>query len=167
MGTGNDNENRNTRWVDADRLEIPEITRPGFEAPVLKRRIWEPPAEADAADPPAKAQTPRRWQLRLLRMNSPARECFTTEEDRFTIGKSTDADYTIAGNPAVSRIHAVIYRVGNDYYLEDQGSLNHTFVNEEMITGPYRLRSSLLIRFANEDFLFTMREVTESAGPGI
>lgn len=164
MGKGNDKANRNNRWVDADRLEIPEIARPGFEAPVLKRQIWEPPPQADAS---AEDQRPRRWQIRLLRMNSPARECFTTEEDRFTIGKSTDADYAIAGNPAVSRIHAVIYRVGNDYYLEDRGSLNHTFVNEEMITAPYRLRSGLLIRFANEDFLFTMREVTESAGPGI
>ena len=61
----------------------------------------------------------------------------------------------------------MVYRVGNDWFLEDQGSLNHTYVDGQRIEGPYRLRNDLMIRFANENFLLTLKEVTETWKPGI
>lgn len=93
--------------------------------------------------------------IRLIRAKDPG-EVIRVTGDSFILGKSRKADYPIAGNPAISRIHAHIYRIGEDYYIEDRNSLNHTYVDEEMITGPYKLRSGLVIRLANEDFILKM-----------
>ena len=93
--------------------------------------------------------------IRLVRVKDPS-EVICVTGDSFILGKSRKADYSIGGNPAISRIHAHIYRIGNDYYIEDRNSLNHTFVDEEMITGPYKLRNGLVIRLANEDFILKM-----------
>lgn len=93
--------------------------------------------------------------IRLVRVKDPS-EVICVTGDSFILGKSRKADYSIGGNPAISRIHAHIYRIGCDYYIEDRNSLNHTFVDEEMITGPYKLRNGLVIRLANEDFILKM-----------
>ena len=93
--------------------------------------------------------------IRLVRVKDPS-EVICVTGDSFILGKSRKADYSIGGNPAISRIHAHIYRIGNDYYIEDRNSLNHTYVDEEMITGPYKLRNGLVIRLANEDFILKM-----------
>ena len=159
------------RWVDAGSIEIPPIRRQGFESSVLQRDLWEhEPAPEEPAEEPAQppAAEPEKQRIpRLLRMDSPEAETIVVTEGRVTIGKSRSADRTIGGNPAISRIHAVIYRDGSDWFLEDQGSLNHTYVDGRMIDGPCRLQDHSIIRFADEDFLLTMQEVTESEIPGI
>lgn len=157
----NDDSQLNERWVDAGRIEIPPIERQGFEADVLVRDVWEHgTAEEYAPETPDETVPLKQYRIQLLRMNSTDGECIVVEGDRFTIGKSRKADYSIGGNPAISRIHAMVYRIGNDWFLEDQGSLNHTYVDGKRIDEPYKLRNDLMIRFANENFLLTMKEVT-------
>jgi phosphoserine phosphatase RsbU/P len=50
----------------------------------------------------------------------------------FTIGRKVDKDLVIT-DPRVSRDHAVIISVNGEFYLEDQGSKQGTYVNGEKI----------------------------------
>lgn len=52
----------------------------------------------------------------------------------FRIGKErSSVDYFVSNNNAVSRVHADIIRRGASYYLKDDHSTNHTFVNGVLI----------------------------------
>ncbi len=68
----------------------------------------------------------------------------------------SDLDYCINDNTAVGHSHANILQRGADYYIVDQNSRNHTFVNGMMIQGGMetRLFSGDKVRLANEDFEF-------------
>ncbi|MBQ9061038.1 MAG: hypothetical protein IJ128_07835, partial [Firmicutes bacterium] len=61
----------NERWIDADMMEIPPITSPGFEADVLVRDVWEhEPAEECAPEIPEETEPLNQWTVQLLRLNS-------------------------------------------------------------------------------------------------
>jgi pSer/pThr/pTyr-binding forkhead associated (FHA) protein len=61
-----------------------------------------------------------------------AGESFTLTRDRLTVGRRPDSDVFL-DDVTVSRDHAVIVRRGSDYYLDDCGSLNGTYVNRRRI----------------------------------
>jgi FHA domain len=79
-----------------------------------------------------------------------AGEHFRLEQDRTTIGRSPDCDIFL-DDVTVSRRHAVCLREGETFVIEDQGSLNGTFLNrrriesaelsddDELQVGKYRL----------------------------
>ena len=81
--------------------------------------------------------------------------------DEFKIGKSLEkADYAIANNSAISRVHAIIQRNGEHFYLIDNQSTNGTFVDGERIA-PNEIRELFdgnQIQLANEVFEFFIRE---------
>jgi FHA domain/zinc-ribbon domain len=80
-----------------------------------------------------------------------AGEHFVPKSDRTTIGRSPDCDIFL-DDVTVSRHHAVLERSGERFTIEDQGSLNGTFVNrsrieraeladgDELQIGKYRLK---------------------------
>jgi FHA domain/zinc-ribbon domain len=61
-----------------------------------------------------------------------AGESFALDEDRVTVGRRPDSDVFL-DDVTVSRDHAVIVRRSDDYFLDDCGSLNGTYVNRERI----------------------------------
>jgi hypothetical protein len=61
-----------------------------------------------------------------------AGESFPIEGDRLTVGRRPDSDVFL-DDVTVSRDHALIVRRGSDYYLDDCGSLNGTYVNRRRI----------------------------------
>jgi hypothetical protein len=61
-----------------------------------------------------------------------AGESFPLEGERMTVGRRPDSDVFL-DDVTVSRDHAVIVHRGNDYYLDDLGSLNGTYVNRSRI----------------------------------
>jgi hypothetical protein len=61
-----------------------------------------------------------------------AGESFPLEGNRLTIGRRPDSDIFL-DDVTVSRDHAILVRRGNDYYLDDCGSLNGTYVNRSRI----------------------------------
>jgi hypothetical protein len=61
-----------------------------------------------------------------------AGEVFEQRGDRTTIGRSPDCDVFL-DDVTVSRRHALLLRKGSHYVLEDQGSLNGTFLNRHRI----------------------------------
>ncbi len=61
-----------------------------------------------------------------------AGESFELVHDRVTVGRRPDSDVFL-DDVTVSRDHAVLVQRGDDYYLDDCGSLNGTYVNRRRI----------------------------------
>jgi len=61
-----------------------------------------------------------------------AGEHFVPQEERTTIGRSPDCEIFL-DDVTVSRTHAVLLRKNGSFMIEDQGSLNGTFVNRRRI----------------------------------
>jgi hypothetical protein len=59
-------------------------------------------------------------------------ESFQLEGERMTIGRRPDSDVFL-DDVTVSRDHALLVRRGGDFYLDDLGSLNGTYVNRRRI----------------------------------
>ena len=71
------------------------------------------------------------------------KECPITG-DQIKIGRDEDNDIVI-DNAAVSRHHAKIKRAGDGYVVEDLGSTNGTFVNENRITQQEKLQDGDIV----------------------
>ncbi len=87
----------------------------------------------------------------------------TTEErtmitkNVFKIGKANrGVDYHVSGNGAISRQHAIITKKDDGYYIKDNKSTNHTYVNgKELEDGEeVLLNNNTRIRLGDEEFLF-------------
>ncbi len=93
----------------------------------------------------------------LIRVNTDER--IMINKPVFKIGKaSRGVDYHVSGNGAVSRQHAIILHKGDSYYIKDNKSTNHTYVNgkeleadEEML-----LKNNSTISLGDEDFTFKL-----------
>ena len=59
-------------------------------------------------------------------------ESFPADGERMSIGRRPDAEVFL-DDVTVSRDHALLIRRGDDWYLDDCGSLNGTYVNRERI----------------------------------
>lgn len=75
----------------------------------------------------------------------------------FVMGKEpSQTDYCIAGNPAISRVHAVVLSTGTGYAVSDKNATNGTFVNNIRVE-PFQkisLRQGDILRLADEEFEF-------------
>lgn len=81
-------------------------------------------------------------------------------KDVYHIGKERSyADWSIMDNSAVSRSHADILHHDGKYFVKDTNSLNHSYLNGEMLTSnqEYPLRSGDTLLFANEEFEFKIK----------
>jgi pSer/pThr/pTyr-binding forkhead associated (FHA) protein len=61
-----------------------------------------------------------------------AGETFPIDRDRITIGRSPDCDIFL-DDVTVSRRHAVVVKRDDAFQIEDEGSLNGTFLNRKRI----------------------------------
>ena len=61
-----------------------------------------------------------------------AGEHFTPQGERTTVGRSPDCDIFL-DDVTVSRKHAVLVQKDDAFFIEDQGSLNGTFLNRRRI----------------------------------
>lgn len=61
-----------------------------------------------------------------------AGESFPIDRERLSIGRRPDSDVFL-DDITVSRDHALLVRRGEDWYLDDCGSLNGTYVNRSRI----------------------------------
>jgi hypothetical protein len=59
-------------------------------------------------------------------------ESFALDGDRMTIGRRPDSDVFL-DDVTVSRDHALLVKRSGDFYLDDLGSLNGTYVNRHRI----------------------------------
>lgn len=75
----------------------------------------------------------------------------------FCIGKADQGvDYKVAGNKSISRRHAYITSINGIYYLRDNNSTNHTYLNGQQVYSNIDvvIPDGSIIKFSNEEFLF-------------
>ena len=100
----------------------------------LKRRL-----EADRRGLPYLLYRPHDGEQRIVEL-SPAM-------DRASIGRQEACDVALPDDPSVSRVHAVLERIGDEWTLVDDGSSrNGSFLNGQRVHGRQRLRNGDLVR---------------------
>jgi sigma-B regulation protein RsbU (phosphoserine phosphatase) len=100
--------------------------------------------------------------LQVIRGLTPGQQ-FPLEGERAVLGRHPECDIVLDVG-AVSRQHAQILRVNNEYYVEDLESRNGTFVNGQVITGRRRLEENDRVKIC--DLLFTFHvQQPDDAGP--
>jgi hypothetical protein len=78
----------------------------------------------------------------------------------FCIGKADQGvDYKILGNKSISRRHAYITCINGVYYLRDNNSTNHVYLNGQQIYSNVEvdIPDNSIIRISNEEFVFKYR----------
>lgn len=95
----------------------------------------------------------------MIRINNNERILITSEN--FRTGRQRDlVDYCITDNDAIGRYHATIVKKNGMYYVIDENSTNHTYVNGKMIPveAETPIKQGDIIRLANEDFEFRIQK---------
>lgn len=97
--------------------------------------------------------------LLILLQDADAGVRFRIDKPRFTIGRGSDNDICL-DDELVSKQHAVIEVIPQElpqlqfeYYLQDQQSTNHCFVNDEKV-GLKKLQHDDIIRIGKNNFRF-------------
>ena len=75
----------------------------------------------------------------------------------FRIGRDRNrVDYAISDNSAISRSHVAIVSRNGEYFVIDNNTANHTYVNESVIPANVEtpIHEGDVIRLANESFRF-------------
>jgi hypothetical protein len=89
--------------------------------------------EGDELEPMDLRDLPARGPALVIRAGGGrAGEIFPLDGDRMTVGRRPDSDIFL-DDVTVSRDHAILVRRGEDFYLDDCGSLNGTYVNRRRI----------------------------------
>ena len=92
----------------------------------------EPEVAAVDPDRAALESLPEGSALLVVRRGPNAGSRFVLDVDLVTAGRHPDSDIFL-DDVTVSRDHAILVRRGSDYYLDDCGSLNGTYVNRRRI----------------------------------
>lgn len=94
----------------------------------------------------------------IIRVNTEER--IMINKATFKLGKaSRGVDYSIGGNGAISRQHAVILQKDGVCYIKDNKSTNHTYVNGKMVEEGVEeiLTHDSMIKLGDEEFVFKIR----------
>lgn len=72
-------------------------------------------------------------------------EVFKLSAGISTVGRSSDNVVPLSGDKEISRHHAIILYESGQFVIQDQNSLNGTFVNDEQVSSPQFLKSGDMI----------------------
>jgi pSer/pThr/pTyr-binding forkhead associated (FHA) protein len=131
MGATEDREQRSGTVVDQDIVALPEIF-----APTVKQDDSETADRADGGEP---------VYLELTNWQQP-RPRFGLREGDNVIGRAEECDVTIESSE-VSRRHAVLKLSGGRVTLRDEGSSNHTYIDDQRIDGEVEVAPRARLRF--------------------
>ncbi len=84
------------------------------------------------------------------------------DADRVAIGRGADNAVVIDGDPAVSRLHAVVERFGAGWVLRDLGSRNGTIVNGVQLAGDRPLVTGDEIKVGSTRLVFRGEQPADS-----
>lgn len=129
-------------WRYRAEVEIPPRKQSGFQEEILMREEILP------------LNKKNHWTGKAYVIRMRTDEKMEVKKSPFIIGKSADVDYTIQGNPAISRRHAYIAEENGIYFLKDLNSLNHTFVDGKSIQSQEKLEDGKFFYLADEKFQF-------------
>ena len=74
-------------------------------------------------------------------------------DSRLVLGRGENAEIRIE-DPFASARHALIYEQGNSVVIEDLGSTNGTYLNEELLQSPRPLHPGDRVRIGDSEFSF-------------
>lgn len=60
--------------------------------------------------------------------------------DELTVGRAGGCQVALEGDTYVSQLHARVFRREGQFYVEDLGSTNGTYVNRKKVTAPIAIR---------------------------
>ena len=81
----------------------------------------------------------------------------TIDQSTFKLGRGKKfVDYYVGGNDTISKVHAYITNKANQYFLVDNSSRNHTFLDGKLLEPIEQMKLShkSKIRLAKEEFVF-------------
>jgi len=107
--------------------------------------------EDDNNDSPAQA---RDFRLRIVEPRQRHGEV-TRISNEVTLGRSPTCSVSLDDDAFVSSVHARIFVLDGEAYLEDLNSKNGTYLNEEPVTAPTQLERGDLVRVG--DTIFELR----------
>ena len=114
-------------FLYAARMVFVELRRSRTE------RASAPPSAPLASDKPV--------SLRLKVVDPPQRRGRVFElGDEVTVGRSPGCAVSLEDDSFVSSVHARVFRRSGELWLEDLGSTNGTWLNDERVDGPSRLQ---------------------------
>lgn len=89
-------------------------------------------------------------RLVLVSMDPREKDSIVLERDSYIVGKLPSQCDIVLNHPSVSRVHAKLERLGNDYYLCDMNSTNGTYLNGKrlMVNECVKIRPADEIAFA-------------------
>jgi hypothetical protein len=93
----------------------------------------------------------------LLRDAAGAQQIVTLPDgrQRTIVGRGAGCDVCLSWDEKVSRVHAQLERLGDDWIVEDDGlSRNGTSVNGERLAGRHRLHDGDVLRFGRTEVAF-------------
>jgi pSer/pThr/pTyr-binding forkhead associated (FHA) protein len=97
--------------------------------------------QAAQAPPSAPVVVDKALELRLRVVDPPQRRGRVFElGDEVTVGRSPGCAVPLDDDTFASSIHARVFRRSGELWLEDLGSTNGTWVNDERLDNPVRLR---------------------------
>jgi pSer/pThr/pTyr-binding forkhead associated (FHA) protein len=83
---------------------------------------------------------------------------------RVTIGRQRACDISLSGDRSVSRVHAVLERIGEEWTVVDDGSSrNGSFVNNSRVRGRRRLRDGDILTVGKTDLAFRSPQNSEAS----
>ena len=163
-------------WKDKTEVYIPPIKKQGFTESVIIRNTNLPEEEQLIPDIEDNDETVLAENLYvdedktvfapfenscLILERLKTGERIKVNDNEFMIGKQSENDYVIKDNPMISRKHVRIYQMNSEFWLEDLNSLNHTFVNDKMISEPVKLMLGMKFRMSLDEE-FEVVEITEN-----
>jgi len=94
--------------------------------------------------------------------NTAGRQTFSLTGDRQTLGREDDCQIQLQGN-GVSRHHAVIYKEGSNWYIEDLQSQNGVLLNGNRIQGPSLLFDQAELTLGEAALTFSLQDAPGQA----
>lgn len=101
--------------------------------------------------------------LQVLKGMTPG-QVFALSGERMILGRHPECDIVLDVG-AVSRQHAVVVRMNNEFYVEDLKSRNGTFVNGEAVMGRRRLQENDRVKVCDIVFAFHLGAAQRDASP--
>ncbi|MDQ2714913.1 MAG: FHA domain-containing protein [Chloroflexota bacterium] len=98
--------------------------------------------------------TPPETYAFVIRDGELSGKSFLLERPVLTIGRGVESDVVI-NDPSISRRHAQVVRQPNGLYVQDLASRNGTYVNGELLVGPWPLQPGDIVRLGNISLEYT------------
>jgi FHA domain len=141
-------------WVSRSALKD---LRRGVEQPAVYGEPVQPPADATGLHSAATAMGARSegFEPRLVVERAPGHTPGMEYDigDGAVMGRGEQAEIRL-DDPFASSRHAQLTRQGGTVVLEDLGSTNGTYLNEEILAGPQPLHAGDRVRIGDSEFTF-------------